>query len=153
MQKIAQQFALVRSLWFGSETRQLYLATLQRLGSTIVETLRLGWLLFCLFFLVFIWSGAATRRGLYTLMRLPEIWAEQQAKKAAQAAQREREREADRLAKANQPPFNLGAALKNALAAAPSLAIAQAKAQLGIQADPVALKAIAPSTPQDTSQV
>lgn len=136
MNKLKDQFALVGRLLFGVETRDILTATVQRLVAIGVETLRLGWMLFCLTFLIFVWGGAATRRAVDAIVTLPTRLA-QQAERAKQ-----------------QPPekVDLVASTKQALSAVSTngaaFAIAQAKSQLGLDTDPTMLT---PESDQQTS--
>ncbi|NJN61889.1 MAG: hypothetical protein HC795_10465 [Coleofasciculaceae cyanobacterium RL_1_1] len=78
MNKLKDQFILVGRLLFGTEAREIFVAALQRLLAIGVETLRLGWMLFCLTFLIFVWGGAATRRAVDAIATLPERLADKQ---------------------------------------------------------------------------
>jgi hypothetical protein len=131
MNKLKDQFAHVGRLLFGAETRDIFTAAVQRFIAIVVETLRLGWMLFCLTFLIFIWGGVATRRAVDAIATLP-----------ARLAEREERQPKEKV--------DLVASTKQALSAVgtngAAFAIAQAKSQLGIEADPAILKS-------DTDQI
>jgi hypothetical protein len=139
MNKLKDQFTLVGRLLFGTETREIFIAALQRLLAIVVETLRLGWMLFCLTFLIFVWGGAATRRAVDAIATLPERLAEQAER--AELAKRQPKEKIDLVTSTKQA---LSAVSTNGAA----LAIAKAKAQLGIETDPVLLT---PDTDQNRS--
>ncbi len=139
MNKLKDQFARVGRLLFGTETREIFVAATQRLLAIVGETLRLGWMLFCLTFLIFIWGGAATRRAVDAIATLPERLAERAER--AELAKRQPKEKIDLMASTKQA---LSAVGTNGAA----IAIAKAKSQLGIDADPAILK---PDTDQNVS--
>lgn len=130
MNKLKDQFAQVGRLLFGAETRNIFAAAGQRLLAIVVETLRLGWMLFCLIFLVFVWGGAATRRAVDAIATLPERLAER-AERAALAKQQPKEK-VDLVASTKQ-------VLVDVSTNGAAFAIAQAKSQLGLDADAAVL--------------
>jgi len=138
MNKLKDQFAQVGRLLFGTETRDILIAAVQRLAAIAVEMLRLGWMLLCLTFLVFLWGGAAMRRAVDTIATLPARLAE----RAAQAEQQPQEK-VDLVTSTKQ-------VLSHVSTNGAAFAIAQAKSQLGIETDSVIL--LTPETDQFASQ-
>lgn len=123
MNKLKQQISLVSELLFAQDTREIYSKSFSLTGKLLKEILTLLWMLFCLIFLVFFWAGQYVRQITYNT----KVWYQNQ----------ENQHSENRFADLSKSLLDVGSSGSRYV-------ISQAKQQLGIQADPKPIPAIAP---------